>query len=88
MQIVCLLITLASFALFAWIILSYIVAYGRLSWGHPVRKVYDALSNVIDPLLAPIRRILPPLRAGTVGLDLSPLVLFLALMILRSIVRC
>lgn len=88
MGLICLLLNLASLALFAWIILSYVVNFGRLPWGHPIRRIYDALSNAINPILVPIRRVLPPLRAGTVGLDLSPLVLFLGIIILRSILGC
>jgi uncharacterized protein YggT (Ycf19 family) len=34
----------------------------------------------------PIRRVLPAVRAGSVGLDLSPLVLFLGIMVLRRII--
>ena len=88
MGLICLQLNLASLALFAWIILSYVVNFGRLPWGHPIRRVYDALSNAINPILMPIRRVLPPLRAGTVGLDLSPLVLFLGIIVLRSILSC
>jgi YggT family protein len=88
MGLICLLLNLASLALFAWIILSYVVNFGRLPWGHPIRRIYDALSNAINPILVPIRRVLPPLRAGTVGLDLSPLVLFLGIIVLRSILSC
>ncbi len=85
MGLLCTLLDLATFALIAWIILSYVVAFGRLPWGHPVRKIYDAMSNVINPILMPIRRILPPLRAGGMGLDLSPMVLFLGIIVLRNI---
>ena len=88
MGLICLLLNLASLALFAWIILSYVVNFGRLPWGHSVRKIYDALSNAINPILVPIRRVLPPLRAGNVGLDLSPLVLFLIIIVLRSLLGC
>lgn len=87
-RLICLLINLASLGLFAWIILSYVVNFGRLPWGHPVRKVFDGLSRIINPVLTPIRRVLPPLRTGSVGLDLSPLVLFLILMVLRSLFNC
>lgn len=37
---------------------------------HPVRQ---ALDSIVEPLLMPIRRVLPP----TAGFDLSPLVLIL-----------
>jgi YggT family protein len=86
--IVCLLLNVAWFGLLAWIILSYVVNFGRLPWGHPVRKIFDALSNVINPVLMPIRRVLPPVRAGSMGLDLSPLILFVAIMVLRNLVGC
>ncbi len=85
MGLVCTVLNLASLTLFAWIILSYVVNFGRLPWGHPVRKVYDALSNVINPILMPIRRVLPPLRAGSMGLDLSPMVLIIGIIILNNI---
>jgi YggT family protein len=87
-SLLCLLLTVAWLGLLAWIILSYVVNFGRLPWGHPVRKVFDALSNVINPVLMPIRRALPPLRAGSMGLDLSPLILFLAIILLRSVMGC
>lgn len=50
-----------------------------LSPFHPVRRT---IGKVIDPLLAPIRRIIPPIN----GLDLSPLVLILILYVLRALI--
>lgn len=85
MRIVCILLNLATLFLIAWVILSYVVNFGRLSWGHPVRTVYDGMSRVVNPILLPIRRILPPVRVGTMGLDLSPMVLFFAIIILNGI---
>jgi len=84
--LVCLLLRLAYYALIVWIILSYVVAFGRLPWGHPVRRVYDGIAAVVNPVLAPIRRVLPPLRLGAMALDLSPLVLFFGILILQGLV--
>lgn len=67
-----------------WIVLSYIVTFGRLSWEHPVRRVYDALSKIIEPVLKPIRAVIPPVRMGGAALDLSPLILILGLSLLSS----
>ncbi|MEE8456831.1 MAG: YggT family protein [Acidimicrobiia bacterium] len=67
-----------------WIVLSYIVSFGRLGWDHPVRKIYDALSKVIEPILRPIRNVIPPVRIGGTALDLSPLILILGLSFLAS----
>lgn len=86
MRFVCLLLYLATLFLIAWVILSYVVNLGRLSWGHPIRTIYDGMSRVVNPLLMPIRRILPPVRIGGMGLDLSPMVLFFAIIILNNII--
>ena len=88
MELVCTLFSLAFFAILVWIVLSYVVNFGRLPWGHPVRKIYDGLSKAIDPILRPIRAAIPPLRLGGMGLDLSPLILILGLQILSRILGC
>jgi uncharacterized protein YggT (Ycf19 family) len=46
----------------------------------PYHPVIKALSQVIEPLLAPIRKHLPPIG----GLDFSPLVLMIGLQLLGS----
>jgi len=78
------LLQLVLLALFAWIILGYVVVFGRIPWGHPVRNVYDLLGKVFDPVLRPIRAVLPPVRIGGAALDLSPLVLILAIYLLLA----
>ena len=88
MDLVCLLLTIVLYTMFAWIILSYVAAYGRLPWGHPIRKVYDFLNKLIEPVLRPIRRVLPPLRIGGAALDLSPLVVWLAVLLIMRVINC
>lgn len=86
MDLVCLVLQVFVLAIIAWIVLSYIVAFGRLNWGHPVRKVYDALAKGIDPILRPIRAVIPPVRMGGAALDLSPLILIIGVTLLRAII--
>lgn len=86
MDLICSLLGLVALFVIIWIVLGYIVNFGRVPWGHPVRKVYDAMASVINPVLAPIRSVLPPLQMGGVALDLSPIVLILAVSLLRSII--
>lgn len=86
MGLLCGLLTLAYWAIIVWIVLSYVVGFGRLSADHPVHTVYTTLSRGIDPVLAPIRRVMPPLRLGNAGLDLSPLVLFIGILLIQGIV--
>ena len=38
-----------------------------------------------EPVIAPVRRKLPPLRAGGIGIDLAFTVVFVAALILRSV---
>jgi YggT family protein len=86
MTLLCWLLNLATLLLLAWVILSYVVNLGRLGWDHPIRKIYDAMTSVINPILTPIRRILPPVRVGGMGLDLSPMVLFFAIIIIARLI--
>jgi YggT family protein len=50
-------------------------------------RVVRVLERITDPILVPIRRLLPPVRMGGTGFDLSPLVVFFAIFILTSILR-
>lgn len=79
------LVQLLSLALLVWIVLSYIVVFGRVTFDHPIRKVYDFLSRLIEPILRPIRAVVPPVRVGGAALDLSPLILVFGLWVLLAI---
>jgi YggT family protein len=68
-----------------------IVMFARiiLSWfpvepGSGLASVYGFLYAITEPVLGPIRRIIPPLGMGGMGLDLSPLVVFFGISILRG----
>ncbi|WP_326554802.1 YggT family protein [Micromonospora sp. NBC_01813] len=43
------------------------------------------LHKVTEPVLAPVRRVLPPLRVGGVAIDLSFIVVFLAIVVVRAL---
>jgi len=64
---------LLTFLVFVMVILSYFLAPY-----HPVRSFLD---RIINPLLAPIRRIVRPIQ----GLDFSPVILLLLLQLLQYI---
>jgi YggT family protein len=80
------LIQLLSLAMLAWIVLSYIVVFGKVPWDHPIRKIYDGLSRVIEPILKPIRAVIPPVRFGGAALDLSPLILIIGLQVIAGLI--
>ena len=47
----------------------------------PYHPVISALGQVIEPLLAPIKKLVPPIG----GLDFSPLILMIGLQLLGSV---
>ena len=55
-----------------------IVSWIQLPRHHPVTQFVDTLTS---PLLSPIRRAVPPMG----GLDLSPMILLIALQLLRRL---
>jgi YggT family protein len=51
-------------------------------------RVVRVLAALTDPILVPVRRVLPPLRVGSgAAIDLSPLLVFFALEILLNVLR-
>ena len=48
-----------------------------------MRQIWDGLNRLLEPLYAPLRRILPPMG----GLDLAPLVVLIAIYALQIILR-
>jgi YggT family protein len=51
-----------------------------------VAVLCEGLYSVTDPPLRAVRGVIPPLRLGAVMLDLSPMILIIAIYILRAIV--
>ena len=47
-------------------------------------KALDVIYRITEPILAPVRKVLPPLRAGGVSIDLAFIVVFLAIGVIRS----
>ncbi|WP_305782483.1 YggT family protein [Symbioplanes lichenis] len=45
-----------------------------------------AVHSVTEPILAPVRRVIPPLRAGGVSIDVAFLLVFLAIVLIRSFI--
>jgi YggT family protein len=82
-QIVYLVLEIYLVILFARIILSWF----PISPGSPMHPIVRALGVVTDPVLVPLRRVLPPMTVGGMGLDLSPLIVIVVIEILLNILR-
>ena len=88
------LLALVSFVLLLFLVL--LIARAILDWaatlsgpGMPgsFRSRFSAgVRAVTEPVLAPVRRVLPPLRVGGVSIDLAFIVVFVAIVIIRRLI--
>ncbi|CAN5336582.1 MAG: YggT family protein [Nocardioidaceae bacterium] len=85
-EIISFVLLLALLFLLARIVLDWVQMLSR-SWRPSgfVLVVCEVIYSVTDPPLRAIRAVLPPVRIGMVALDLSPLVLFVVIYILRAV---
>jgi YggT family protein len=76
------------FNLVFWLVLATVIISWLMQFGivdgrnHYVKQINYMLNRLTEPLLSPIRRILPDLG----GIDLSPVVLLLGLEFIRQLV--
>lgn len=74
------LLNVVWFVMIAHIILSWLINFQVLNLRQPiVAQVWYGLSNLLEPIYGPVRRVLP----STGGLDLAPLVVFIGIIILQ-----
>lgn len=72
-----------SWILLAYVIIGMLIAFGVINpYNKAVNIIYDALTRLTEPLLKPIRKLLP----DTGALDLAPLVLFLLIWFLQMLI--
>ena len=77
-------INLYIWTLLAYLAISWLMAFKIINpWQPVIRMIIDALSRIHEPLLRPVRRILPDFGA----LDVSPIVLFLLAQFLRNLLH-
>jgi YggT family protein len=87
LAILSLVLLLVQFLLVARAVLDWTaVLAGPAAYGSVRSRVSTGVIAVTEPILAPIRRILPPLRVGGTSIDLAFIVLFLAIVLLRSFI--
>jgi YggT family protein len=83
-NILCALARLYLLAIFARIILSWF----PISPDSPFASVFSFLYTITEPLLGPIRRLLPPMGMGGMGLDLSPIIVIFGLQLIVMPIIC
>jgi YggT family protein len=64
----------------ASVVVSWLVAFGVLNTRNDVvYRALDILNRITDPILRPLRRLIPPMG----GLDLSPMIVLLIIYVLQ-----
>ena len=79
-EILMLLLGVARFFIFAHFIMSWLIAFNVLNTNQQfVASVWYTLQRILDPIYAPIRRVLPNMG----GIDLSPIVALIGIEVIR-----
>jgi YggT family protein len=74
-----------------WLYILVLFARAVLSWfpappGSALQRVIMVLDRLTEPVLAPVRRLIPPVRIGGGGIDLSIMLVLFALFILIRVI--
>ena len=73
-------IDLYIFVIIAAVIASWLVAFGVLNMTNPLaRQLVQILDALTEPVFRRVRRFVPPMG----GLDLSPIIVWIVLMVIR-----
>lgn len=83
-QLLCLALQLYVVLIIARILVSWF----PISSGSALESIDSVLRMLTEPVLGPLRRALPPVRLGGMGLDLSPMVLLLGIQIILVPIVC
>ncbi|MEY4734687.1 MAG: hypothetical protein RL428_22 [Actinomycetota bacterium] len=81
------LLSLFKIALFLRIIIDYVRMFAR-NWrpNALLLAIFEVIYTVTEPAMAFVRRFIPPLRLGGVALDLSFIVLLIAINLLQAVI--
>lgn len=79
LTIICWLLTLYWLVLLAHVVFSWVPRPPE-----PIVPLVRGVRALVEPVAAPLRRAIPPLQLGGMGLDLSILILFFAVILLRA----
>ncbi|PZG01289.1 YggT family protein [Micromonospora deserti] len=87
LQVLYLILYVFLLLLLSRFVLSAVLQYGR-RWqpGRAASAGLESVWSVTDPPLSALRRVIPPLRIGTVSIDLASLVLLVILFVLMEFV--
>lgn len=84
LDVILIALNIYMWVVIAAVILSWLVAFNVVNTRHPfVAGVADFLYRVTEPVLRPIRNLLPNLG----GIDISPIILFLIIILVQRVIE-
>jgi YggT family protein len=83
LQTLSMILTLVWWVFLIMIIMSWLISFNVINTRNQfVATVWRVINQVTEPILRPIRRVVPPIG----GLDLSPIIVFVILFFLQSFI--
>jgi len=87
LALVSLVLFILQVLLIARALLDWSVALAGPSVAGSLRyRLTRGVTAITEPILAPVRRVIPPLRLGGISFDLAFIVVFFAIVLLRSFI--
>jgi len=84
LDVLMLILQLYTYVIIIVAILSWLIAFNVINvYNDFVRSIWNALNAVTEPLLKPIRNLLPAMG----GLDISPVILLLLIFLVQDIIE-
>lgn len=83
LDVILLILKMYTYVIIAVAIMSWLIAFNVINlYNNVVRSIWNGLNALTEPVLRPIRTMLPSFN----GLDLSPLVLLLLIFLIQDII--
>ena len=80
MNTICFILNLFWLVILARMLMSWV----RITPGTPVASIYSVIFSITEPVLAPLRRLIPPVRMGMAAIDVSPIIVIVVIILLCS----
>ncbi len=78
-----------ALAVYMWLVVARaVIGWLPVRWPRGLRPLVVLVYDLTEPVLSPLRRVIPTIPVGSgVGLDLSPMVVIVVILLLQWLVR-
>jgi len=80
MDLICTILNIFWLLILARMLMSWI----RITPGTGVASIYSVVFNITEPVLGPLRRMIPPVRMGISAIDVSPIIVIVVIILICS----